>query len=42
MVFPSKKVFVDDVFFGLMEKTMVTYVHLALVDCILATCAFDL
>jgi hypothetical protein len=26
----------------LMEKTMVTYVHLALVDCILATCAFDL
>jgi hypothetical protein len=40
--FPNKKIFVDDVFFRLVEKTMLTYVHLALVDCILATCTFDL
>jgi hypothetical protein len=42
VVFPSKKVFVDDVLFGLVEKTMLTYVHPTLVDCILATCTFDL
>jgi hypothetical protein len=42
VVFPSRKVFVDDMFFGLVEKTMLTYVHPALVDCILAICTFDL
>jgi hypothetical protein len=42
VVFPSRKVFVDDMFFGLVEKTMLTYVYPALVDCILATCTFDL
>jgi hypothetical protein len=42
MVFPSRKIFVDNVLFGLMEKTMFTYVHLALEDCILAICTFDL
>jgi len=40
--FPSKKAFVDDVLFGLVEKTMFTYVHPTLVDCISATCTFDL
>jgi hypothetical protein len=40
--FPSRKIFVDDVFFGLVEKTMLTYVHLALANCILAICTFDL
>jgi hypothetical protein len=42
MVFPNRKVFVDDLFFGLVEKTMFTYVHLAFVDCISTTCTFDL
>jgi hypothetical protein len=42
VVFPSRKIFVDDVFFGLVEKTMLTYVHHALADCISATCTFDL
>jgi hypothetical protein len=42
VVFPSKKIFVDDVFFGLVEKTMLTYVHHALADCISAACTFDL
>jgi hypothetical protein len=42
MAFPNKKVFVDDVLFGLLEKTMLTYVCLALVDCILTICTFDL
>jgi hypothetical protein len=34
--------FVDDVFFGLVEKTMFTYVHHALADCISTTSTFDL
>jgi hypothetical protein len=42
VVFPNKKAFVDDVFSTLAEKTMLTYVHLTLVNCISATCTFDL
>jgi hypothetical protein len=42
VVFPNRKVFVDDALSGLVEKTMLTYVCLALVDCILAICTFDL
>jgi hypothetical protein len=42
VVFPSIKVFVDDVFPRLVEKTMFTYVHPTLLNCILATCTFDL
>ncbi len=42
MVFPSIKVFVDDVFSGLVKKTMLTYVHPTLTDCISTTCTFDL
>jgi hypothetical protein len=42
MIFHSRKVFVDDVLFGLVEKTILTYVHYALVDYILATCTFAL
>jgi len=42
IVFPSKKTFVEDVLLGLVEKTMITYVQLALVDYLLETCTFDL
>jgi hypothetical protein len=42
VVFPSIKEFVDDVFFGLVEKPMLTYVHPTLTDCISTTCTFDL
>jgi len=42
MVFPNKKVFVDDVLFRLVEKTMFTYVHLALTYYISTTYTFDL
>jgi preprotein translocase subunit SecB len=42
VVFPSKKKCVDDVLSGLVEKTMLTYVHLALADYISTTCTFDL
>jgi hypothetical protein len=40
--FLIREVFVDDVFFGLVEKTMSTCVHLALAYCISSTCTFDL
>jgi hypothetical protein len=40
--FPSIKVFVDDVLFRLVEKTIFTYVRSALVDYILVTCTFAL
>jgi len=42
MVFPGRKVFVDEVLSGLVEKTMLTYVHPTFVNCILTTCTFDL
>jgi hypothetical protein len=42
MVFPNKNVFVDDVLFSLVEKTMFTYVHLALTYYISTTYTFDL
>jgi hypothetical protein len=34
MVYPNKLFFVDDVLFGLVEKTRLTYVHLAFAYCI--------
>jgi len=42
VVFINKKVFVDDVFSKLAEKTMLTYVHRTFANCISATCTFDL
>jgi hypothetical protein len=42
LVFPSRKTFVDDVLSRLVEKTMFTYVHPTLINCISATCTFDL
>jgi hypothetical protein len=42
LVFLIKKVFVDDVFFGLVVKTMFTSVHLALANCISTIYTFDL
>jgi hypothetical protein len=42
VVFINKKVFVDDVISKLVEKIMFTYVHPTFVDCISATCTFDL
>jgi hypothetical protein len=42
VVFINEKVFVDDVFFKLAEKTMLTYVHPTFAYCISATCTFDL
>jgi hypothetical protein len=42
VVFLNKKVFVDDVILGLMEKTMFTYVQLALIKCISTICTFDM
>jgi hypothetical protein len=42
VVFLIKELFVDDVFFGLVEKTMFTCVHLAFANCISSTCTFDL
>jgi hypothetical protein len=37
-----KKAFVENVLPSLVEKTMVTYVQPALVNCLLATCTLDL
>jgi hypothetical protein len=42
VVFPHKTKFVDDVLSRLVEKTMLTYMHLALADYISTTCTFDL
>jgi len=42
MVFLGRNVFVDEVFYGLVEKTMLTYVHPTFANCISATCTFDL
>lgn len=42
VVFPSKKVFVEEVLLALVEKVLVTYVQLALASCMSATCTFDL
>jgi hypothetical protein len=42
VVFPSKKVFVEKILLALVEKTMVTYVQLALASCTSTTCTFDL
>jgi hypothetical protein len=42
VVFPSRKAFVDDVLSRLVEKTMLTYVHPTIVNCISATCTFNL
>ncbi len=42
MVFPNINIFVDDVLSGLVEKTIFTYVHPTLVNCILAIYTFDL
>jgi hypothetical protein len=39
---PLKKAFVGEVLLSLVEKTMTTYVQLALVDYLLATYNFDL
>jgi hypothetical protein len=41
LVFPNKNVFVDDVLSRLMEKTMFTYVHPTLANCISTICTFD-
>jgi hypothetical protein len=42
VIFPSRKVFVDDVFFGLVEKTILTYVHSTFANYILGTYTFTL
>jgi hypothetical protein len=42
MIFPSKKAFVDDVFLGLVEKTIFTYVHSAFANYISAIYTFAL
>jgi hypothetical protein len=42
VVFPNKKIFIDDVFSRLVEKTMLTYVHFAFANYISATYTFDL
>lgn len=42
VVFPSRKIFVEEILSNLVEKTMNTYVVLALVDCLLTICTFDL
>ncbi len=42
MVFPSKKVFVEEVLLALVEKALVTYVQLALASYMSTTCNFDL
>jgi hypothetical protein len=42
VVFPSEKVFVEEVLLALVEKPLVTYVQPALVSCMFATCIFDL
>jgi hypothetical protein len=42
MVFLNIKVFVDDVFSRLVEKTTFTYVHPTLANYISTTCTFDL
>jgi hypothetical protein len=42
VVFPSKNVFVEKIMLDLVEKTMVTYVQLALASCMSTTYTFDL
>jgi len=42
VIFPSRKAFVDDLFLGLVEKTIFTYVHFAFANYISATCTFAL
>jgi hypothetical protein len=42
MIFHSRKVFVDDVLFGLVGKTILTNMYYALVDYVSATCTFAL
>ncbi len=42
MFFPSRNILVDEVRPRLVKKTMVTYMQPKLVECLLATCIFDL
>jgi hypothetical protein len=39
---PSKKMFVEEVLFTLMERTLMTYVQPTLATCLSTTCTFDL
>ncbi len=42
VVFPSKKVFVEEVLLALVKKALVTYVQPALASYMSTTCTFDL
>jgi hypothetical protein len=42
VIFPSKKLFMEEVLLALVEKTLVTFVQLALVTCLFTTCTFDM